>query len=438
MNFRKRTCRPESAVSRFRRLGFVLSLLSVCACGRATDESDLGISGSTNWLECVDNSDCSGWNHASCSGGYCVSSSGARISVADPEVEPSAPSSSAAMPAKPSALSSSPATPVAPSALSSGVATPGASGQVVVPNTCAAPLFVEDESPVYYATPEANYSRETNLAVQVQAVRSNANLTFDWSELALDYRERPIDSLNEAVKLTLSMRELTPEGLLEELNGAPPEGATLFIVDFPIVRPQTSLDLEDPAYVSGTQLQPGQLMPFFNTDALTGYDPTKHTFSVTLHSSDEPGNVRAISLFKLDAASNEDVVTLKNNSTKLTYTVDLEAKPPLLLPLGEAAKALTVDWSQLATPATRAFVAHYEASLPDIEANFLRWDDLAGEHWEADVSGTSSVRLYELIDVLGDSFPGIDDTGTWVFGLFHEEDLTGLPSYVTVLKGCAL
>jgi hypothetical protein len=423
MNFRKRTCRPESAASRFRRLGFALSLFSVSACGRATDESDLGISGSTNWLECVDNTDCSGWNHASCSGGYCVSSSGARISVADPEVEASAPSASVAAPVAPSAPSSSPTV-------------PGSSnGQVVIPDMCAAPLFLEDQAPVYYATPQANYAVETNLAVQVQVVQPNTNLTFDWSELTQDYLGRPVDPMNDVARLTLSMRELTPDGLLEELNGAPPEGATLLTVDFPISQ-QTSCDLEGPWYVSGTQLQPGQLTPFFDANPLTGYDPMKHTFSVMLHGSDGP--VRALSLFKLDAGSSEDVVTLKNDSTTLTYAVDLEGKPPLLLPLGDAAKALKVDWSQLANSASRAFVIHYAASLPEIEADFLRWDRLEGERWEADVTDTRSVRLHELIDVKGDSFPGIDDTGTWLFGLSPADDFTGLPSYLTVLKGCAL
>ena len=75
-----------------------------------------------------------------------------------------------------------------------------------------------------------------------------------------------------------------------------------------------------------------------------------------------------ISLFHIDPNATQTELDFTNDSTKLTYSVDLLEAHPMVVPA--AVPALTIDWSQMTTNSmgnaynysqiTLAAVAHYK------------------------------------------------------------------------------
>ena len=129
--------------------------------------------------------------------------------------------------------------------------------------------------------------------------------------------------------------------------------------------------------------------------------------------------------FNVDASSSNTNVTMTNDSTKLTCQVSLRNLTITGVPGGTA--ALMLDWSQMQTNAlgaqfkegyiTSAVVGHYTQTPEELEAKFLDLDTIATNYYRANIGAGSVLDFSTLKDTGGASFPGVDDSGTWLVGL---------------------
>jgi hypothetical protein len=70
--------------------------------------------------------------------------------------------------------------------------------------------------------------------------------------------------------------------------------------------------------------------------------------------------------------------------------------------------------------------------------NFLNLDTIADTMYTADVTAGTSFDLSQTKDPTGASFPGIDDTHTWIVALNCTEQCTNpAPWYIAILKACS-
>jgi hypothetical protein len=153
--------------------------------------------------------------------------------------------------------------------------------------------------------------------------------------------------------------------------------------------------------------------------------------------------------FHLDAASTVTSVALTNTSTKLQYTANLHSLHPTGVPAGTA--ALTLDWGPptgsplmtnglggefVPTQITRAIVGHYTQSPAELEKRFLDLEMIATNLYRANIDSGTTLNFTTLRDDSGGAFTGVDDTGTWLVGLFCGNCRNPAPWYLTVLKPC--
>ena len=85
----------------------------------------------------------------------------------------------------------------------------------------------------------------------------------------------------------------------------------------------------------------------------------------------------------------------------------------------------------------RVVVAHFEdRTLDELGSSFPLLRDLAAGWWESEVEPDTSLALHTLSAEDGTSFPGIDDSGVWLAGLFCVECLSPVPWSLTLLEPC--
>jgi hypothetical protein len=103
-----------------------------------------------------------------------------------------------------------------------------------------------------------------------------------------------------------------------------------------------------------------------------------------------------------------------------------------------------IDWAKLEVPTDCGsfpinkydwlMVARYEGiSFGDLEADFLRVDELAAEVWNADVEGRSTFDLLELVSDSGQAFTGFDDQGIWLLALRCTTCNNPAPPYLAIV-----
>lgn len=149
-------------------------------------------------------------------------------------------------------------------------------------------------------------------------------------------------------------------------------------------------------------------------------------------------------LFLEPEASAPDFAHVTDASSRLDVTVDFHSLTPLGVPRDDA--AVTLDWSGVATdglgnafqPAEidGAYIARFDAPLDDLEVDpvdlVTRGD---ASYWKADVTGMSQANLAAFTNTVdpGQTFPGIDSEGTWLFALTCSSCTNPAPRFVTVL-----
>jgi hypothetical protein len=175
------------------------------------------------------------------------------------------------------------------------------------------------------------------------------------------------------------------------------------------------------------------------------YDPAAHSYTAMVAEGSNPKlGFRMLHLLRFEADALNTDVTIANDSTKLTYTVDIASSDSISLPPDHP--NIVVDWSHgltrnaLGNPwiperISRVSVAHYpEMNARDLEGNFLEIEDIASEVYTTLVRSGYSVNLNTLVDEAGVSFTGITHQGTWIVALVCGDCTNPAPWFLSVLQ----
>ncbi len=306
------------------------------------------------------------------------------------------------------------------------------------------------EPVTFSITDDMNYTFTSSVAVEMATLRDATDLRFDWSAVTHDFFGRPIDPATDIDMVLISLWNLTPEALSQsiardQLERNASEGAIMTYPD----GTYTSQNLLSFGVLGNPLPDESEIWSRFDTqNPEFEYPQDQYTFLLSASSGTTPGRgSRMLGFFNLDPNSDVTELALTNDSTELDYTVDLARTKPAMVPAAQP--SLTIDWSQMTlnafgndyppTQITYATVAHFPTtSLADLEAQFLTLEDIADGWWSAEVLTGVSIDLGTLTDENGATFPGIDDTGTWVVALFCTAGDCNNPApwSITILSAC--
>lgn len=295
------------------------------------------------------------------------------------------------------------------------------------------------------ANEKNDYAFSSTITLSPVTVAPMSNLTFDWSALTKDFLGRTLDTATD-LDLAVVMFWDFPLADFETALNADALYPSHLIVSPPLNLPlagATGGQLYD-FLLNGTAVSASMINLYFDA-AL--YTAANSTFLVGVQTGTDIGRqLRMLQAFDLDASSSVTNVALTDDSMKLTYTANLHSLTITGVPGGTP--ALTLDWSQMTTNAlgraftdgsvTSAIVGHYSQTPAELEKDFLDLDSLALATYRADIAAGSVLDFTTLKDVNGASFPGIDDTGTWLVGLTCGNCRNPAPWYMTILKPCSM
>jgi hypothetical protein len=296
-------------------------------------------------------------------------------------------------------------------------------------------------------TDPTNYALSDSFDMQVATLKDNTDLTFDWSKVTVDFFGKPVAPAADIDTVLISLWQLTPQAIEDELKADDLPLATNkgIITTYPdgSYTQQNLLSFNE----LGNPLPTEDLWARFNTaDPNFMYPQDQFTFLAMAQSGTDPGkNPRMISLFHIDPNATQTKLEFTNESTKLSYSVDLLKAHPMEVPAG--VPSLTIDWSQMTTNAlgnayiysqiTVAAVAHYKTeTLAQLQSNFLNLESIADGWWSGAVVAGASIDLSGLKDAGGVAFPGVDDTGVWMAALFCGNCNNPAPWSITILQPC--
>jgi hypothetical protein len=177
-----------------------------------------------------------------------------------------------------------------------------------------------------------------------------------------------------------------------------------------------------------------------------GFPPADNTYALLAAKGMVLGQgTLMIQAFQVDPASTNTTVSMKADSTQLTYCANLQSLNPTGIPAGQ--RAVTLDWGQMTTNAlggdfvtnqiTEAMVAHYTQTPAQLESRFLDLEVIATDIYRTAISSGTVVDLSTMVhERTGAAFPGIDANGTWVVALRCGNCKNPAPWYLSVLKPC--
>lgn len=298
-------------------------------------------------------------------------------------------------------------------------------------------------------TDATNYMLSDSFALEHVVVKDNTDLTFDWSRLTVDFFGKAVNPVTDINTVSISLWNLSPSDIEQALKV---DSLSMMlaknvgvITTFPDGT-YTQMDLLGFNEL-GNPLPADQLWSRFDTATpMYQYPQDQYTFLLMAQSGADIGkNPHSIALFNIDPSASPTELDLTNDSTKLTYSVDLERARPMLVPAGAA--ALTIDWSQMTTNClgnsydgsqiTAAAVAHYSSkTLPELQQQFLDLQTIADGWWSGAPPPGRTVDLSTLTDVNGAAFPGIDSNGIWMAALFCGGCNNPAPWSITILEPC--
>ncbi len=296
------------------------------------------------------------------------------------------------------------------------------------------------------ANEKNDYAFSSSITLPPVTVAQMSNLAFDWSGLTHDFEGHALDPSKDLGMAIVMFWSLPLADFERQLNAD-----ALFTSDL-ILSPPLSLVLAPGGTaaqlydftINTTPVTPAMINQYFDA---TMYTPANASFIVGVQSGIDLGRqLRMLQSFNLDPTSTNMKVALKDDSTKLTYSANLHDLTITGVPAGTP--ALTLDWSQMTTNGlgrpftqgvvTSAIVGHYAQTPAQLEAQFLDLDRIAMATYRADITYGSVLDFSTLKDANGASFPGVDDSGTWLVGLTCGNCRNPAPWYMTILKPCSM
>lgn len=312
----------------------------------------------------------------------------------------------------------------------------GQSGGGSSGGSCAKPTIVASEA--------SNYRFTSTLMFPPITVKANAALTFDWGDVTHDFIGHPLDNKKDLNMVLLMLWNLSVTDLQTKLNADQLAMSDLAVL--PLSLPTDGNTTTAGLYsltLNGNPVTMEQLAPYF--DPAT-YPPANHIYTMMVATGKQLGQgTRMIQAFQLDPASTNTVIKMNNESTHLTYTANLHSMAATAIPAGSA--AVKLDWGKMmtnalgnpfiATNVTDAMVGHYTQTPAELEAQFLDLEQNAKELYRASIDSGTVLDFSTLKTSTGQSFTGIDSTGTWIVALQCGSCRNPAPWYLTVLKPCS-
>ena len=256
-----------------------------------------------------------------------------------------------------------------------------------------------NDSAVLLAAEPNNYSFMSQLKVAETLVAPRTELTFDWTGLTKDFSMHDIDPMQDIDMVAVIIWRVDNEELAVKLNVD-----SLAQSDFEAI----AMIYTENAVSSGELFDFTEFGAPIDTDTLLDYvdpdvfPPDEHAYTVMVSTGTTPGKgTRMVQGFRMDPSSTNTEVVLDENSTKLTFTVDLVDLKPIQVPAGM--RDITIDWSDIATNAmgaefdpraiTEVVVGKFSQTTQELEDQFLDLDLIADELYWGNVSSGESFSL---------------------------------------------
>lgn len=295
------------------------------------------------------------------------------------------------------------------------------------------------------ANEKNNYSSWSKMTLPVIKVKPDTELSFDWGSVTKDFITHDVDAKNDLNMLMVLFFQLPLPDLEVKLNADSLTQNDLVIAPPLTLRTDGS---ETTARLfafdlNGAYVEPERVLLYFDADF---YTPADYTYALAAATGVEVGlGIRILQAFQLDPNSSNTEVKLTDSSVKLEWTADLHDLTPTGIPKGEA--AITLDWGDMTknglgadfdpTQITRALVGHYAEGSGQLEQDFLDIELIATDLYETEIEAGSTVDFSTMTKKSdGTSFPGIDDTGTWLVALQCGVCRNPSPWYLSILKPC--
>jgi hypothetical protein len=294
------------------------------------------------------------------------------------------------------------------------------------------------------ANPLNNYSFSSTITIQVTPVAANSELTFDWSAVSKDFQGHTIDPKADIDMVNLLMWSLPQAELETKLNNDELAQRDLLVAG--MIKTQntkTSVGLFEFQSIAGQPLEPEMLLAYLNPEV---YDPAEHSYTIVAASGEVAGQgSRMLRSFRLDSASTSTAVTMDNSSTNLTYEADLMSLRPTAVPAGSP--DISMAWANIAVNAMgrefipngieEVMVAKYSLTPAELETKFLDLETIADQMYRGEVASGTSLDLSTLKTEAGQSFTGIDASGTWIVALVCGNCMNPAPWYISILAPCS-
>ncbi len=279
-----------------------------------------------------------------------------------------------------------------------------------------------------------NYDFTGSLDIKPYPLAEFSDVVIDWSGLTKDLQGH---DLNPATDLNYTglivLNNLTEQEVEQRLSTN--------TLDQSYITAYLSVNLS-----GNTSVHLSDYTVFGNDIGITTYFKQGYgVWLLTLATGTTPGvGTRMAAFLEPDPTATSTQLSIGNDSTKLSFTVDLQSLQKLSVPA--ATTSLTTDWSGItlkgdgskfeATDVDEVMLAHYASmTVAELQERFLDIEQLADDEWTASVtSGTTSP--FTDLDSSKGAFTGITDQGVWLLALRCTTCANPAPPFVTVLQTC--
>jgi hypothetical protein len=297
----------------------------------------------------------------------------------------------------------------------------------------------------FRATEKNNYSTWSKMTLPVVKVKPLSELSFDWGSVTRDFITHDLNPRTDLDMMMVLFFQLPPSELETKLNEDSLTQNDLVVSPPLTLRrkgSETSAKLFD-FDLNGVEVTPEQVMKYFDADF---YAPANYTYALAGATGVEVGQgIKVIQAFQLDPTSSNTQVNITDASTKLDWKANLHDLTPTGIPKGES--AITLDWGDMTktalgtvfdpTQIMRALVAHYTQGSGQLEKDFLNIELIASDLYETKIDIGTSIDFSTMKRTRdGQTFPGIDDTGTWLVALQCGVCRNPSPWYLSILEPC--
>jgi len=290
---------------------------------------------------------------------------------------------------------------------------------------------------------EANdYKFTSTLTFPPVKVAPKSDLSFDWSAVSKDFLGHSLDTKKDLNTILVLMWKLTLDDLQIKLNADALKQKDLVTLPLQYTTDGSATSAKMLAFTNSGAPDSATILSFLDP---VQYPPASYTYTLMAATGNVLGEgTKMIQSFQVDPNSTNTKVALTTDSTKLTYTADLQSLKPTGVAAGQS--ALTLEYGNLSKNAlgnewvasniTKVLVGHYTQTPAELEAKFLDLELIATKLYRGEITSGTKAILSNLKTDGGEAFSGIDDTGTWVVALQCGGCRNPAPWYLSILKTC--